>query len=257
MKPAYRQLATLLLEDKILPVEGLVVDMKTGGLGFRAHTVPQHRYEFGSRWNEDILFIEPETQCVDLNFTLDFVLPRDVSTSDQYVEDLKIVDHGGFSGLHDNAAPSLERISSNGQVDLNLKDRAMSAGWFNNFLTMVFYNVTDPDMRNIKRLDVSEGDTFPLPSFSKNTTFRVGYDVLRSSMEFGEYLNLTGKSGMNGTKWSENPFDISMRNFSFISKFLLLVTTEYRVLSEAEDRLQQIFVRDLHSTARQISTPLS
>ncbi|EER37428.1 predicted protein [Histoplasma capsulatum H143] len=217
VKPAYRQLATLLLEDKILPVEGLVVDMKTGGLGFRAHTVPQHRYEFGSRWNEDILFIEPETQCVDLNFTLDFVLPRDVSTSDQYVEDLKIVDHGGFSGLHDYAAPSLERISSNGQVDLNLKDRAMSAGWFNNFLTTVFYNVTDPDMRNIKRLDVSEGDTFPLPSFSKNTTFRVGYDVLRSSMEFGEYLNLTGKSGMNGTKWSENPFDISMRNFSFIT----------------------------------------
>ncbi|KLJ13024.1 hypothetical protein EMPG_12009 [Blastomyces silverae] len=216
VKPAYRQLATLLLEDKIIPVEGLVVDMKTGGLGFRAHTVPQRRYEFGSRWREDILFIEPETQCVDLNFTMEFVLPRDVTTSDQYVEELKIVDQGGFSGLRDNPAPSLDRIIANGQVDLNLKDRAMNAGWFNNFLTMVFYNATDPNMHDIKRLDVSEGDTFPLPSFSENTTFRVGYEVLRSSLEFGEYLNLTGKSGENRTQWSENPFDISMRNFAFI-----------------------------------------
>ncbi|OJD27594.1 hypothetical protein ACJ73_01016 [Blastomyces percursus] len=215
VKPAYRQLATLLLEDKIIPVEGLVVNMKTGGLGFRAHTVPQRHYEFGSRWREDILFIEPDTQCVDLNFTMEFVLPRDVTTSDQYVEELKIVDQGGFSGLRDNPAPSLDRIISNGQVNLNLKDRATSAGWFNNFLTMVFYNVTEPDMHDIKRLDVSKGDTFPLPSFSENTTFRVGYEVLRSSLEFGEYLNLTGKSE-NGTQWSENPFDISMRNFAFI-----------------------------------------
>ncbi|PGH06744.1 hypothetical protein GX51_02185 [Blastomyces parvus] len=217
VKPAYRHLSTLLLEDKIMPVEGLVVDMKTGGLGFRAHTVPQRHYEFGSRWTEDILFIEPETQCVDLNFTMEFVLPRDLATSSQYVEELKIVDRGGFSGLRDNPAPSLERIESNGQVNLNLKDRAMSAGWFNNFLTAVFYNVTDPDMHGIKRLDVSEGDTFPLPSFSENTTFRVGHELLRSSMEFGEYLNLTGKSGENRTQWSENPFDISRRNFSFIT----------------------------------------
>lgn len=222
VKPVYRQLAALLLEDKIMPVEGLLVDMKTGGLGFRSHTVPQRRYEYGSTWQEDILFIEPETQCVDLNFTLDFVLPRDMGTSDEYVKELKIVDHGGFSGLRDNPAPSLERIISNGQGELNLRDRATSAGWFNNFLTMVFYNATDPNMHNIKRLDVSEGDTFPLPSFSVNTTFRVGYEVLRSSMEFGEYLNLTGKSGENGTKWSANPFDLSMRNFSFISKYHLL-----------------------------------
>ncbi|OAX82651.1 hypothetical protein ACJ72_02997 [Emergomyces africanus] len=217
VKPAYRQLASLLLEDNIIPVEGLVVDMKTGGLGFRSHTIPQRRYEYGSRWNEDILFIEQETQCVDLNFTLDFVLPRDMATSDEYVEELKIVDHGGFSGLRDNPAPSLERIISNGQAELNLKDRATSAGWFNNFLTMVFYNATDPDMHNVKRLDVSKGDTFPLPSFAANTTFRVGYEVLRSSMEFGEYLNLTGKSGENRTIWSDNPFDLSMRNFSFIT----------------------------------------
>ncbi|OJD17312.1 hypothetical protein AJ78_02600 [Emergomyces pasteurianus Ep9510] len=217
VKPMYRQLATLLQEDNIIPVEGLVVDMKTGGLGFRSHTVPKRRYEYGSRWNEDILFIEPETQCVNLNFTLDFVLPRDMATGDKYVEELKIVDHGGFSGLRNGAAPSLDRIISNGQVELNLKDRATSAGWFNNFLTMVFYNATDPNMHNIKRLDVSEGDTFSLPSFSANTTFRVGYQVLRSSMEFGEYLNLTGKSGENRTIWSENPFDVSKRNFSFIT----------------------------------------
>ncbi|PGH10946.1 hypothetical protein AJ79_05192 [Helicocarpus griseus UAMH5409] len=217
LRPVYRQLAPLLLEDKIMPVEGLVVDVKTGGIGFRSHTVPERHFEYGSKWNEDILFIEPETKCVNLNFTLDFKIPRDIVTSDEYVEELRIVDHGGFSGLRKNPAPSLKRILSNGQVGINLRDRAASAAWFNNFLTMVFYNATNPDMDNIKRLDVSEGDSFPLPSFSHNTSFRVGYEIIRSNMEFGEYLNLTGKSGENGTKWSENPFDISMRNFSFIT----------------------------------------
>ncbi|KAK2772244.1 hypothetical protein FQN53_004680 [Emmonsiellopsis sp. PD_33] len=217
LEPAYRQLATLLLDDKIEPLEGLVVDMKAGGLGFRSHTVPANHYKYGTEWKEDILFIEPETQCVNLNFTLDFKIPDVTSAGLEYVEELKLVDHGGFSGLRDNPAPNLKRIISNGQRGFNLRDRAASAAWLNNFLTMVFYNATNPDMDRITRLDVSKGDTFPLPSFSANTTFRVGYEVVRTNMEFGEFLNLTAKAGQNGTAWSDNPFDINMRNFSFIT----------------------------------------
>ena len=72
LKSGYRQVDILILESTIQLVDGLIVDAKKGGIGFRNHTAPATFHEYGTTWTEDILFIEPETQCVDLNVTFDF-----------------------------------------------------------------------------------------------------------------------------------------------------------------------------------------
>lgn len=56
----YRQLTTLILDDAIEAVEGLIVNTISGGIGFRNHTIPSG-IPLGATWTEDLLFIEPET----------------------------------------------------------------------------------------------------------------------------------------------------------------------------------------------------
>lgn len=71
---SYRQMASMILREDIIPVDGLIVDLKDGGLGFRNHTIPLGSGQ-GARWDEDILFVVPETTCVDTNLTLAFNIP--------------------------------------------------------------------------------------------------------------------------------------------------------------------------------------
>jgi len=94
----YRQLKQMVLNDAYEPVEGLIVNTKTGGIGFRNHTTPPP-FPFGSSWSEDILFIEPETECVDLNITLDFNIPLEKSSRGE-VENVTVTDHGGFANFN-------------------------------------------------------------------------------------------------------------------------------------------------------------
>lgn len=222
LKPAFRQLDMLILDGGIRPLEGLIVDMETGGLGFRNHTIPKDHFVYGTSWTEDILFIEPETQCTDLNFTVDFRISN--LGSQEFAVNPHLTDHGGFSGLRNYPTPNMTWTFTNGQDDPDLKKRATDAGWLNNFLTMVYFNATDPDMTDILRLDVSEGDVFDIPSFKNNTTFRVAYDVVKTNPNFGEYLNLTALPGVDGPGWSDNPFNVSSRNFSLICEFCLSYT---------------------------------
>jgi len=179
---AYRQLSLLILDENVKAREGLIVDMQSGGVGFRNHTAPLPSFQYGSTWSEDILFIEPETQCVNLNITLDFKLPLD-STSNHFVEELVLTDRGGFSAF--SRTSQRFDISSNGQTDLNLKARAFKAAWLNNFWTLVYFIATDSDRTNISRLDVAAGATFPISSWLNNTnnTFRIGHDT--HSVEHG------------------------------------------------------------------------
>ncbi|PHH93284.1 hypothetical protein CDD83_7983 [Cordyceps sp. RAO-2017] len=64
----YRHIDNLILRDGIQLVEGLIVDMSRGMVGFRNHSVPAG-FDGPVTWQEDILFVEPETVCVDTNFT--------------------------------------------------------------------------------------------------------------------------------------------------------------------------------------------
>lgn len=94
----YRHLSQLVLNDAWEAVTGLLVNTKTGGIGFRNHTAPPP-LPYGSAWSEDLLFIEPETKCVDLNITMDFNIPY--SDDDRNVaENLVVTDRGGFANIN-------------------------------------------------------------------------------------------------------------------------------------------------------------
>jgi hypothetical protein len=192
----YRQLATLILDEGPQVIEGLVVDMDSGGIGFRNHTVPKSVPAYGATWEEDILFVQPETQCVNLNVTMDFQYDSTAANGTAV-----LTDRGGFSALS-RQAPSMN-IPSNGQGKVNLRERAYNAAWLNNFLTLVYFNATGENPSNITRLDVTRGQTFPV----ENTSFSVYSTAVQSSLYFGGYLNLN----------KTNPYNISATNFQIIS----------------------------------------
>ena len=52
----FQYLSTVILNDAIEPFEGLIVDTKSGSIGFRNHTVPDGA-GLGAEWSEDLLFI--------------------------------------------------------------------------------------------------------------------------------------------------------------------------------------------------------
>ncbi|KAF1978859.1 hypothetical protein BU23DRAFT_497820, partial [Bimuria novae-zelandiae CBS 107.79] len=137
---AYRPLSTLVLSDDIGVYEGLIVDMKQGGLGFRNHTAPPWT-RYGSTWTEDILFIEPKSVCVDTNLTLDFEIAVTPVGLFEEVSDLVLTDRGGFVNLN-RTYPAWDRGDTQDHPELYF--RAYRAAYLNDGLTMAFMNVTSP-----------------------------------------------------------------------------------------------------------------
>ncbi|KAK4125860.1 hypothetical protein N657DRAFT_670038 [Parathielavia appendiculata] len=72
----YYQIGMLVLDPTIQLIDWLIVDAKNGGVGFRNNKVPMLVHEYGSTWIEDILFVEPETHCAELNFTFVYHLSQ-------------------------------------------------------------------------------------------------------------------------------------------------------------------------------------
>ncbi|KIW89181.1 uncharacterized protein Z519_10033 [Cladophialophora bantiana CBS 173.52] len=234
---AYRQISTMVLEDDYVAIEGLVVDMKNGGIGFRNHSAPPVS-PFGSTWSEDLLFVEPESLCVDTNLTLDFTIPRYGSSTSQ-VSDLVLTDRGGFANLI-KKYPVWDRGDTQRNPELYL--RAYKAAWINNAWSMAFMNVTnfanqsEPGSRAFEYLNSHVGKTFPL--MSPNSTglsgmsSSLGPDILTTSMLYGYYLNgLDQGTGIYDNTSSlynfslpsdvpsvpplySNPFGIDQSNFS-------------------------------------------
>ncbi|KIY01016.1 uncharacterized protein Z520_03682 [Fonsecaea multimorphosa CBS 102226] len=237
---AFRQISTMVLEDDYVVIEGLVVDMKNGGIGFRNHSAPPVS-PFGSTWSEDLLFVEPESLCVDTNLTLDFALPK--YTADNIfintLTDLVLTDRGGFANIN-KEYPYWDRGDTQKNPDLYL--RAYKAAWINNVWSMAFMNVTnfanqsDPDSHAFDYLDSYVGKTFPLMTANSSAftgmSSLLGPDVLTSSMLYGYYLDdLDQGTGIYDNTSSlynfslpsdvpsvpplyPNPFGVSQTNFS-------------------------------------------
>lgn len=119
---SYQPLASYVLTDDVIPVEGLVIDAVNGGIGFRNHSKPTQRH---STWTEDLLFVVPETVCVDTNLTLEFSIPalRSEEMLSGYGNVFKpsIKDLGGFVNLN-KTYPAWS--PKNNQDDVNLWYRA-------------------------------------------------------------------------------------------------------------------------------------
>ncbi|KAG0634519.1 hypothetical protein HOY80DRAFT_1098240 [Tuber brumale] len=158
-------LGSVILKDSLLLVEGLIVDAKNGGVGFRNHSAPPN-LPYGGTWEESLLWLEPVSQCVNNNLTVEFTI-----VGDHEIDNVRLTDRGGWVNLvHDK--PNFNR--SNSQVDIQLWQRAYKGAWTTNVIGARFHNVT----RNMTSLGKSYslmGKRFRLLiTPSQATTLRIG-----------------------------------------------------------------------------------
>ncbi|KAG0637130.1 hypothetical protein HOY80DRAFT_1085539 [Tuber brumale] len=126
-------LRSVILDDSFLLVEGLIVDAKNGGVGFRNHSAPPN-LQYGRTWEESLLWVEPVSQCVNNNLTIEFTIAED-----QEIDNMRLTDRGGWVNLvHDQ--PNFNQ--SNSQVDIQLWQRAYKGAWLTNEIGAWFHNVT-------------------------------------------------------------------------------------------------------------------
>jgi hypothetical protein len=218
---AFRSLQSFVLNDDFEAAEGVIVDSKFGSIGFRNHTVPPP-LKYGSEWTEDILFIEPETACVDMNLTIDFVISADGFGS---IKNLTLTDRGGFANF-DKQIPAPYDYNDT-QAKPNLHDRAQFAALYSNIYSMLYLNVTNPKPNRFRYLNSTVGQQFPLTNWSSSDIhWTPTYDSLRVDQDYGAFLDLpeayhdgnqTFFSNYSTTKaLYKNPFHITTANFSDI-----------------------------------------
>ncbi|KAL4912048.1 hypothetical protein BDW62DRAFT_195508 [Aspergillus aurantiobrunneus] len=220
---AYRRLQTLILEDAVNVVEGLIVDTHNGGIGLRNHSVPP-THLYGSAWSEDILFLEPQTSCVDTNLTLEFNARHGLFSSlfSEDAEDLALVDRGGFTALSRVPPVLADDIAVENGLGLDLSARAYTAAWFNNLYTMGFLNVTDPDPGGeLQHVESHLGRRFPLDEAYSPFTARDSFNTkLSLGLHLGQLpsrlLNGSLPLGMNTTLTAANytnPYNVAQDDF--------------------------------------------
>lgn len=224
----FQMISSNLLADDYLAVEGLVVDMKNGGIGFRNHSVPP-KSKYGSPWSEDLLFIEPESRCVDTNLTFDFNHTTEFLPSNRdQILNLMLTDRGGFVNLN-LTRPNV--TTTDAQHNPRLWDRAYEAAWINNVLSMAYLNVTNvrnasgPDnFESFDYLNSHVGKQFPLTT-STNTSLTtdvgIGLKRIWMSSHYGIYLDGLD-FGQNPLY--ENPFEVdTVDDFSLASKSTFVI----------------------------------
>lgn len=115
-------------------IDGLVVDAKSGAIGFRNHTLPMN-VPLGTTWSEDLLFLEVDVAAIDLNvsFVFDVEFGNSNSSSFTYSAPYQLVDDGGFVNLNTNLRPACPPAA---QDNLKLSDRAETIAWWTLFSTM-------------------------------------------------------------------------------------------------------------------------
>ena len=207
----FRPVQSMVLNNAVQPVEGLIVDMKNGGIGFRNHTIPTG-LKNGAAWTEDLLFIEPESICVNTNLTLDFTVALGADTL-YAVSKLSLVDRGGFVNLN---ITEPQYGLGDPQKNPGLHRRAYKAAWISNVLTMFYLNVTNPAYspygeKRFAYINSSLGREFPIPIDSGAGL----YDALRITPKWADYLPMF--SFAKELVYA-NPFNITRDNFTNIGK---------------------------------------
>lgn len=207
----YRAIQSMILDDSVNIIEGLIADLRTGGIGFRNHTIPAG-FAHGTTWSEDLLFIEPETECVDTNLTIDYVVTTPQQYSDSYsdIAKLFLTDRGGFSNFNQTYP---EYAHDNASMNPDLQARAYKAAWLNNAWTMAYMNVTnigdqDTGVKPFQYLNSTLGKQFALARETQ-------VNAMLLSKDFGSYLGylFNGDSGIY-----PNPFDVDATTFDDVGR---------------------------------------
>ncbi|KAH8893095.1 hypothetical protein GQ53DRAFT_840793 [Thozetella sp. PMI_491] len=214
--PDPASIQNLVLDNKLSAVEGLVVDMIEGGVGFRNHTIPTG-FQRGVEWDEDLLFVEPESVCVDTNLTIDWTIKGDGYNLIP-AGGVVLTDRGGFFNLN----RTYPRISlGETQKNPRLYERAYQAAWLHNAYAAVYFNITNPgnsttgekafqyfhsEINQTWSIDISGyfdsgGTSRPVTDLTTP-----GLDSLTLSLEFGQYLNAARNIANRSTI---NPWNIT------------------------------------------------
>jgi hypothetical protein len=177
-----------------------------------------------SKKDEDILFIEPETVCVDTNLTLDFtIVPSPNATTLSLVTGVVLTDRGGFTNMN-HTYPEIDL--TNPQNNSDLYGRAYRAAWLSNSFTALYYNVTDTNNATTgakawSYVDSFVGKTFAIPS-PDSSSFNT-FESLFMTTTFGDYLQLDfgdGAPAPSDSGPSTNPFNVNSSSFDDIRKCL-------------------------------------
>ena len=217
----YRQLTTLVLNDKVEVVEGLIVDSRNGGVGFRNHSIPSSGLEYGARWSEDILFVLPETQCVNTNLTLDYEV-TDGSLSVGHPS-VRLTDRRGFANIdREYEYWDVTDLRNDTQNTLDLRARAFRGAWLSNGRTMQVLNVTGA-IRGEDRfsyVNSSVGRQFRL--FDPDVdSFLIDPRIIHSTSAYGSYLpqlQYDWETPSSDSSFYPNPANISRTDFSHAGK---------------------------------------
>jgi hypothetical protein len=241
----YRPIQGLLPSNGFKIIEGLVVDLERGGIGFRNHTIPsQTSHE--AIWTEDILFIAPETSCVDNNLTIDYDLKEDDSSHTLETGGiLRLTDRGGFANL--NSTVNLEGIQTmnSSQDRVYLHARALYAAGLSNALTMIYMNLTNKE-RGLGEFRLYEqatvGTSYLLEDESNRSGFSGGSGKVASSIpkpgrialhRLGRHLDLDTASiysnqsfFMNGNQIYANPHNVTTDAFEHFGTCIFPLRSE-------------------------------
>ena len=204
----------MVLDTAVAPVEGLIVDSITGGVGFRNHTVPVG-IALGAEWTEALLWIQPETACVDRNISVEFRIPLDGLYSSEPAN-ICLTDNGGFANL----VPEWPHVGmTNPQKDLNLEGRAYKAAWMVNAYTMLVMNLTRPSPNAFGYLNSTVGNKYPasfyqVPGVKLNGIYIT--DSWKSLLDPEAFVSNYSLTNAPDTNYI-NLFNISYLNYSDIS----------------------------------------
>jgi hypothetical protein len=218
----YRHLGTFILDDKIQAVEGLVVDTQHPKIGFRNHTAPTN-VQYGAEWEEDLLFLEPETKCVDVNISLQLeISPPSVHTM---LRTAHLVDKGGFANMNITSPWPAWMMKKgwygNTQENPALDWRAQAIGWSMNVLLAYFFNVTKPGEREAY-MNSQVGKLFPVNvSYDSNPTkeievTRTYYTLVGNTMPPPNYKETVAPMDTHPFFFWPNPFNISELHFTLL-----------------------------------------
>jgi hypothetical protein len=215
----YRQMDTLISDDKIKLVDGLVVDASSGGIGFRNHTIPVG-VGIGAVWTEELLFIQPETQCVDLNLTMDYENPKsgDQTNPLQPQVTVQLTDRGGFANSG-HFRPDYDH--DNAQKNPDLRQRAYQAAWANNAYSLMYFGGSHPVQNLTGPVDPSQLNPI-------NSTIGKQYEIVFQQLkqpintfqtysDYGAYI-----FQIDDDHRYPNPNRIQLENFTNLGKSTIL-----------------------------------
>ncbi|KAH8553474.1 hypothetical protein BGW37DRAFT_485867 [Umbelopsis sp. PMI_123] len=150
-------LKSFILSNSTTAAEGVVIDMtNTPGIGILQHSFPTD--SDGSSWFRDVLWLEPITECVNTNLTIQYKISSDFVTP--VVNSTILVDKGGIFNLTtQQPSPYNDTINN-----IDLRYHAYTGAVWGNLATLRAANTS----RNASHY----GSTYPLRPPATNS---IGY----------------------------------------------------------------------------------